>query len=152
MGGGFFTRQSDGSYRARALNAGYSWTDLYLMGLASPEEVQPWFYLANTNPPLPLAYWPPDNIVVEGTRHDVNVNQIIAAHGARNPTVNWSQKEFRVAFVLVTAPGKDPTDAEVAKLNQWRTLLERNFVIATGGRGKLSTSFVRTAKKRGVGR
>lgn len=152
MGGGFFTQQGNGTWKARALNAGYSWTDLYLMGLASPEEVTPWFYLANTNPALPNAYWPQDGIVVEGNRHDVNVGQIIAAHGPRTPTAATSQKEFRVAFVLVTEPNKQPTAAEIAKLNEWRALLEKNFSIATGGRGKLTTTYVRTTKRRGVAR
>ncbi|HYI07666.1 MAG TPA: hypothetical protein VEK57_01225 [Thermoanaerobaculia bacterium] len=152
MGGGFFTMQGDGTWKARALNAGYSWTDLYLMGLAAPDEVQPWFYLSNTNPTLPDAYWPQDGIVVQGTRRNVNVGQIIDAHGPRNPSAATSQKEFRVAFVLVTEPNKQPTPAEMAKLNEWRRLLERNFALATGGRGRLTTSYVRTTKRRGVGR
>ena len=114
--------------------------------------MQPWFYLANTNPALPDAYWPQDGIVVQGNKRDVNVGQIIAAHGARYPSVAASQKEFRVAFVLVTEPGKQPAAAEMAKVNEWRALLERNFALATGGRGKLTTTYVRTNKRRTVPR
>jgi hypothetical protein len=152
MGGGTFTQQGDGTWKARARNAGYSWTDLYLMGLASPEEVTPWFYLADTNPALPSAYWPQDGIVVSGAKRDVHVGQIIDAHGPRLPTAATSQKEFRVAFVLVTEPNKQPTAAQIAKLNEWRALMEKNFSIATGGRGKLTTTYVRTHKRRGVAR
>ncbi|HEX8408068.1 MAG TPA: hypothetical protein VF883_04350 [Thermoanaerobaculia bacterium] len=148
MGGAFFTRQGDGSYKAHAANHGFSWHDLYLMGLAAPEEVEPWFYLAGTN--LPGAYWPPEGAVVTGERRDVQVSQIVDAHGPRNPSVALSQKKFRVLFVLVTEEGTEPTDAEVAKLNEWRTLMERNFELATGGRGKLVTTFVRPSKKRAV--
>lgn len=150
MGGGFFTRQGDGSYIARAANAGYSWTDLYLMGLAAPEEVQPWFYLAGTSPALPQAYWPQDGIVVQGERRNVNIGQIIDVHGPRNPATATSQKDFRVAFVLVTEPGREATAAEIAKLNEWRALMERNFAIATGGRGRLTTTYVRAGKPRSV--
>lgn len=150
MGGAFFTRQGDGSYKTRAANAGFSWTDLYLMGLAAPEEVQPWFYLADTSPALPQAYWPADGLTVTGTRRDVNIGQIIDVHGPRNPTSATSQKDFRIAFVLVTEPGREATAAEMARLKEWRALMERNFAIATGGRGRLTTSYVRVGKKRGV--
>jgi len=54
--------------------------------------------------------------------------------------------------VLVTEAGQDPTEAEVAKLNEWRALMERNFATATGGRGALETTFVEPARKRTVRR
>lgn len=150
MGGGFFSPQPEGTYRARALNVGYSWTDLYLMGLAAPEEVQPWFYLADTNPPLAKEYWPVDNAVVTGNRREVGVQQIVDVHGPRIPTAAHSDKRFKVLFVLVTEPGRTPTEAEIAKLEEWRALLERNFALATGGRGSVSTGFVKPARKRAV--
>ena len=148
MGGGFFTPQNDGTYRAHAANQGYSWTDLYLMGLADPEEVPPWFYLAGTT--LPGAYWPEEGSVVNGQRRDVAVSQVTTALGPRLPTTALSQRVFKVLFVLVTEEDRDPTDAEVAKLNEWRALMERNFAIATGGRARLSTSFARPDKRRAV--
>jgi len=146
MGGAFFTPQTDGSYRAHAANMGYSWTDLYLMGLAATSEVPPWFYLAGTD--LPREYWPQEGAVAFGEKRNVQVNQITAVHGARIPSTALSQRQFRVAFVLVTEDGVEATDAEVAKLNEWRMLMERNFAIATGGRGRLVTTFVRPEKRR----
>ncbi|HYH07252.1 MAG TPA: hypothetical protein VEK11_09375 [Thermoanaerobaculia bacterium] len=150
MGGAFFVAQPDGKYTARAVNVGYSWTDLYLMGLAAPEDVQPWFYLANTNPKLPDAYWPVDNTTVTGQKRNVAVQQIIDVHGARTPSVSLAQKQFRVAFVLVTENGREATAEEVAKLTAWRSILERNFATATGGRGRLVTTVVKPAKTRAV--
>jgi hypothetical protein len=146
MGGAYFTPQTDGSYKAHAANYGYSWTDLYLMGLAAPEEVAPWFYLAGTD--LPLEYWPAEGAIANGEKRDVEVGQIIAVHGPRIPSVALSQKQFRVLFVLVTEEGVEATDAEVAKLNGWRALMEQNFATATGGRGKLITTFTRPGKRR----
>jgi hypothetical protein len=146
MGGGYFTPQPDGSYVAHAAAMGYSWTDLYIMGLAAKEEVPPWFYLAGTD--LPGAYWPGEGDVVTGQKRDVVIGQITAAHGARIPSFALSQRQFRVLFVLVTENGQEPTDAEVAKLNEWRRVMERNFALATGGRGRLITTFVRPGRRR----
>lgn len=148
MGGAYFTQTEEGTWKATAANSGFSWTDLYLMGLASAEEVRPWFYLADTDPALPLAYWPQDGIVVSGSKKDVNVQQIIDVHGPRIPQIGAAQKQFRVAFVLVTEPGVEPAAVEVAKLNEWRALFERDFLTATGGRGSVRASFTRVSKKR----
>ena len=148
MGGAYFTPQTDGSYVAHAANMGYSWTDLYLMGLAAPEEVPPWFYLAGTN--LPREYWPTEGAIANGEKREVQLSQIVAVHGARKPSTALSQRQFRVLFILVTEDGVEATDAEVAKLNEWRMLMERNFATATGGRGKLVTTFVRPAKRRAL--
>ncbi|HUR80218.1 MAG TPA: hypothetical protein VM733_05605 [Thermoanaerobaculia bacterium] len=145
MGGAYFTPQPDGTYKAYVANYGYSWTDLYLMGLAAPEEVPPWFYIANTD--LPKAYWPAQGQIADGDRRNVELSQVTAVHGARTPSVALAQKRFRVLFVLVTEDA-EPTEAEVAKLNQWREVMSRNFDIATGGRGRLDTAFVRAAKTR----
>jgi hypothetical protein len=148
MGGAYFRPESSGSWRTVSNNNGYSWTDLYLMGLAAPEEVTPWFYLANTNPLLPNAYWPPNDITVTGQRRDVAIGQILDVHGPRSPSAGLSQRQFRVLFVLVTEPGREPTAEEIAKLNEWRALLEHNFALATGGRGSIRTSFVQPSRKR----
>lgn len=150
MGGGFFTPQVNGTYQAHAANMGYSWTDLYLMGLAAPEEVPPWFYLAGTN--LPLEYWPAEGAVASGERRDVSIGQITAVHGKRIPSSAVSEKRFRVLFVLVSESGQDATETEVAKLDEWRTLMMRNFSAATGGRASLATSYVELAKKRSARR
>lgn len=146
MGGAYFSPQPGGLYRAHVANYGYSWTDLYLMGLAAPEEVPPWFYFAGTT--LPREYWPEEGAIVTGEKRDVEVGQIIAANGPRKPSAAISQRQFRVLFVLVTENGTEATDAEVAKLNHWRELMEHNFATATGGRGKLITTFVRPGRRR----
>lgn len=148
MGGGFFTAQGDGMFQARASNSGYSWTDLYLMGLAAPQEVPPWFYLRNSDPPLPLQYYPTNGAVVRAEQRDVNVDQIIAAEGPRNPPAAMSQRSFRVLFVLVTE--SEPSASEIAKLNEWRALLVKDFDLATGGRAKVDTNWVRPTKRRAV--
>jgi len=146
MGGATFT-ESGGRYLAHTANNGFSWTDLYLMGLAAPEEVPSWYYLANTSPALPNEYWPAEGANVTGERRDVSVDQIIAAEGARHPSTALSQRLFRVLFVLVT-DGPQPTGEEVAKVNVFRALLEDTFALATGQRGRVETEWVNVPKKR----
>ena len=146
MGGAVFLHEGGNAYRTRVANRGFSWMDLYLMGLAATSEVPPWYYLTGTS--LRAEYWPDDNIVVNGEKKDVGINQVIYVHGERNPSVALSQKKFRVLFVLVTPPGKEASEAEVAKMNEWRALLERTFLLATGGRGRGETTFVKPTRRR----
>lgn len=151
MGGAYFNQEPDGRWKARVANNGFSWLDLYLMGLASPEEVAPFFYLAATQPELGPAYWPTDGVVVSGTKRDVAVQQLIDAEGGRNPTAAFSQKGFRVLFALVTETDREPTPAETAKIGEFRTLLTRNFALATGGRGAVRTDHATPVRRRSVG-
>jgi hypothetical protein len=145
MGGAYFTPQPDGTHKAHVANYGFSWTDLYLMGLAAPQEVPDWFYIANTD--LPKAYWPAQGAIANGEKRNVNLSQVTAVHGPRIPSVGLAQKRFRVLFVLATE-GAEPTAEEVAKLNRWREVMAHNFDLATGGRGRLETAFVRAGKTR----
>ena len=109
--------------------------------------MRPWFYIANSS--LPKAYWPEQGAIASGERRNVQLTQITDVHGPRNPSSATSQRLFRVLFVLVTE-GAEPTAGEVAKLNEWRTVMERDFATATGGRGRLETSYVRAGRRRGV--
>jgi hypothetical protein len=149
MGGATFALQNDGRFKAHATNYGYSWTDLYLMGLAAPTEVPQWYYLANTDPALPKEYWPAEGAVVTAERRNVSLDQVVAVEGTRNPSVALSQRLFRVMFVLVT-DGGEPTAEQVAKMNEWRALFEKNFSLATGGRARVATDYVAVPKKRAV--
>ena len=152
MGGAYFSLEGDGRWKARVANNGYSWLDLYLMGLASPEEVAPFFYLAATSPALAGAYSPTDGTVVSGTRRDVALQQLIEVEGPRKPTTAFSQKGFRVVFALVTEDDREPTTAETAKLDELRTLLTRNFALATGGRGGVQANYAVPTRRRSAGK
>ena len=44
------------------------------MGLADEGEVAPWFHLTESDPALPGAYWPADNLTVTATRVDVGLD------------------------------------------------------------------------------
>ncbi|MDX1582313.1 MAG: hypothetical protein R3338_01815 [Thermoanaerobaculia bacterium] len=141
MGGSWFQEVGDGLYRARDPLApyGFSWHELYLMGLAGPEEVEPWFYIADSDPELGDAYYPPDGIVVSGERRDVTIDQLIDAMGPRVPGVDSSRKRFQVYFVLLVRDLDEVTEEEIEDLGEKRQLLRSAIPAATGGRGSVDT-------------
>ena len=141
MGGGYFTQDGNRFTSSNASPYGFSWLNLYLMGLASAEEVPPMMVIDNADPPLGRSYWPPNNITVTGTRHDLTIDQVIEAMGPRRPSAASSQKAFRVIFVLVAAPSGD-VSADLAKVDAARAAFAGLFDKATGHRGSVETLFV----------
>jgi hypothetical protein len=138
MGGGFFTTNSDGSFTSAAYGPyGYSWLDLYLMGLADASEVEPWYYIADSDPQLAGEYYAPPNQTYRGTRRDVGLEQVISGTGIRVPAARDSQRQFRVAFVLLT--DREPSQFDMEQMQLYRTLLEADFRTATNGRGAVAT-------------
>jgi len=133
MGGGYFTQSGNTFTSASASPYGYSWLDLYLMGLAGPEEVPPMYYIAGTNPPLGDSYTPPSNVTVTGTRRDVTMQQVLDVMGPRTPQ---DQRSFKVVFVLVSS---DPSSTDLARVDAYRRAFEENFAKATGNRAVVQT-------------
>ena len=140
MGGAFFTDHFDGKFTTGGYGPyGYSWLDLYLMGLAGAEEVPPMFYVGDSAPSLGGEYYAPVNRTYSGTRRDFTIQQVIDGTGPRKPAYPGAQKHFRVVFVLLTDPRRDPTDEELASVEHYRQLLEADFRTATNRRGEVST-------------
>lgn len=155
MGGGFFTDNGNSTFTSGKRHYyGYSFLDLYLMGLAPPDEVPSYFYIANSNPPLAQSYYPPENQTYSGTRRDVAMSQLLEAMGPRKPAYPDTQRKFRVVFVLLSDPNAPATDAELALVDGYRREMEAAFVLATGGRGQVATSLPNPPgkKRRAVGR
>ena len=141
MGGGFFTDHLDGNFSTGGYGPyGYSWLDLYLIGLAGPEEVPPMFYVDDAAPKLGDEYYAPANQTYTGTRRDFTIQNVIDGTGPRKPAYPETQRHFRVVFVLLTDPQRAPTDEELASVDHYRQLLEADFRTATSGRGTVSTT------------
>jgi hypothetical protein len=81
-----------------------------------------------------------DNIVFRAGRLDLSVTDIIEAEGERLPPVETSQKSFRSAFVLLVPRGKEPLDADIARVEAIRKGWEGFFSKAADGRATMSTS------------
>jgi hypothetical protein len=138
MGGGSFVDAAQGKFRSSSAlrNSGLTWHELYLMGLAAPSEVEPWWYIRDADPQLGDEYFPPPDMEVTGTRVDVSIDQIIDAMGPRVPSYENSQKTFHVLFVVLERAGS-PVQSVDEKL---RTDFEVLFNEATGGRGSVITT------------
>lgn len=140
MGGGVFTQAGNRFTAAPRSPYGYSWLDLYLMGLASPEEVPTMYVIDDTNPPLGVSYNPPGGITVTGTRHDITVQQVIDAMGPRQPAASSSDRVFNVLFVVVASPERDVAP-DLARVDDIRRTFVDNFSKATGRRGSVDTLY-----------
>lgn len=141
MEGNVWRDNGDGSFStpANVLVDGYSELDQYLMGLRSPEDVQDSFVIINPDSSISRSTSTRRNVTVLGTRRAVTIQDIIEANGPRIPTAETSQKEFRVAFILLVQQGTTPSSSTLDKLNLFRTAWEDYFFQATDGRARIDT-------------
>ncbi len=89
--------------------------DLYGMGIYRAEQVPPFYAIDEATldgMPLTPTSRIPRGARVQGRRLDVTIEQVVAALGPRNPPARTEDPYYRVALVLLTAPGQ--TDAEIA--------------------------------------
>jgi MYXO-CTERM domain-containing protein len=145
MDGNVLTLTSDGYYQTSALMSTYWALDLYAMGLAPATEVPPWFLIKNavtsTGRMVNPAVYLRNGAKIQGTREDIEINQVLAAEGPRTPAWDQSPHAFRVAFVVVTKPGEHASQVmNVAKvLDEARVVWEKQFAQYTGGRASMCT-------------
>ena len=139
MGGGWFEDLGAGQFQVPIYSsAGYSWWELYLMGLASPDEVPPWFYVANVQPPV-TGLAPGGGQRYSGMRKDVRVEQIISALGPRVPSFEQSQRTFRTLFAIVERADAPATSQQLAAVALYASEFPRRFSAMTGQRGRIAT-------------
>ncbi|MCC6366590.1 MAG: hypothetical protein IT165_23985 [Bryobacterales bacterium] len=100
----------------------YSPLDQYLMGFRPPEQVHPVFLVqrtgfANENPPQ-------KGVSFNGERQNITVDDIIMAEGRRSPDSTVAQRRFRMAVILVVPDGTEPSQADLAQVDQLRANFE----------------------------
>ena len=123
---------------------GYSPFDLYLMGFAMPKEAPPSFYV--TGATVSPSALPQKGTGFDGVRRDVSIDDLIAAqNGPRVPDSTVSPRRFRMAFILVTSAGGQPSAADMAKLESFRSQFESYFMGATGSRATMETRLRKSA-------
>ncbi len=144
MGGSNWQDNGDGTFSSPPENQGgsngFSWHELYLLGLADPAEVADWWYIRDAVPPLPNAYWAPNDTTVAGTRVPVTLDQIIAIEGPRFPAYPDSPDSFLTPMVLVVRPGALSPD-EITTVQDLCTVWQGRFNEATDFRGSLRCLF-----------
>jgi hypothetical protein len=132
-----------GSFRTTASVQRYSRLDQYAMGLVADNQVPPFFYVDNpTNVAgnRTASSAPAVGVTFNGTRRDVNIQDVIAVLGPRQPSVADSSKVHRQAFILVVGAGRQPDSGQVAKLDRIRRAWETFFFQATEGRMQAVTT------------
>lgn len=142
MGGGVWQDNFDGAYTQLDDNyyvpaTGYSYLDLYLMGLISPDEAPDFFILrhlvfagrdANGRP------------IFKADRTKVTIQDVIAAEGVRTPGVDRSQRHFNTGMVMVVQHGFQPSPLLIKRTNGIRKQWIRYFSIVTGRRASMTVN------------
>ena len=142
MGGGVWQDNFDGTYTQLDDDyyvppTGYSYLDLYLMGLISPAEVPDFFLLTNMVPEGRDANGHP---IFKADRTKITIQDVIAAEGPRSPDVAHSQRQFNTGMVVIVESGKKPTPGLVADVNAIRLKWMQYFDRVTGGRATMTAN------------
>jgi len=109
---GTFTQLDDDYYVPAT---GYSYLDLYLMGLISSTEVPDFFVLKNLEPSGKDRMGHP---LFRADRVKVTIQDVIAAEGPRLPDVDHSQRNFHTGIVLIVERGQKPSDELIERARQ----------------------------------
>ncbi len=154
MEGNDWVDNLDGTWAIDLSTSTYSTLDMYLMGLAPPEEVGPQTFLrveqvdqdavgrdpASTPLFLEAESGPADDIVVPATSVVFSVDDIVAAEGARDPAYGDAPTQFRMAMVVVLLADDDLKDRDLEKIDELRLSWETDWEEDVLGRGDLVTT------------
>lgn len=131
----------DGTFTVVSVMDRFGPLDLYVMGYLSADEVPP-FYLLRDAGIGPLAVWEGlgPGQTVAATKVPLTVQDIIAASGPQ-PPIDTRQKDYRVAFVIVTEPGQPASAVTgmVQEVESIRQQWDEIYVTWTMGRGTMCT-------------
>ncbi len=137
MGGAYWRENGDGTFSPTSgwwtKRGGFSWLDLYLMGLATPDEVPDMFVLHNLEQVGEDRDGP-----YTAEKEIVTMDQVLAATGARNPPSDRSRKVFNTGFVYFLLPGQEPDPELLREHADYRDRALEHWRRVTGGRGRLT--------------
>ena len=142
MGGGVWQDNFDGTFTQLDDDyyvpaTGYSYLDLYLMGLISPAEVPGFFILRNLVPVSKDANGHP---IFKAERTKVTIQDVIAVEGVRSPGVDKSQRHFNTGMVIVVQHGAKPSRELIERTNGIRGQWIEYFSITTGHRASMTAN------------
>ena len=144
MGGNYWRENPDGTFTPTSgwtsRGGGFSWLDLYLMGLAAPEEVPDMFVLRNLRETG--AGWGGAHAA---EKEVVTMEQVLAAMGPRIPSPEWARETFNTGFVYFLLPAQEPVAGLLHEHARYRDRAIAHWHHVTGGRGRL-TSEVRARR------
>jgi hypothetical protein len=140
MGGGVWQDNFDGTYTQLDDNyyvpaTGYSYLDLYLMGMISASEVPDFFILRNLTP---AGHDSNGHRIFKADRTKVTIQDVIAVEGPRLPDVDHAQKGFNTGMVVVVEHGKAPSPELVERTNGIRERWIDYWTTVTGHRSTMT--------------
>ena len=142
MGGGVWQDNFDGTFTQLDDNyyvpaTGWSYLDLYLMGLISAQEVPDFFILRNL---VPAGRDAQNRPIYKANRTKITIEDIIAAEGPRLPDVYHSQRAFNTGMVVIVEHGKTPSKELVERADGIRKQWMDYWWKTTGGRSTMTTN------------
>jgi hypothetical protein len=140
LGGGVWQDNFDGTYTLLRDGffvpaTGYSYLDLYFMGLISATEVPDVFLLTH------LAKAGKDlngHPIFKADRTKITIQDVIAAEGPRLPDVDHSQRNFNTGIVVVVEHGQSPSPQLIEQGNGIRRQWIDYWETATGHRASMT--------------
>jgi len=135
----------DGLFETTGIVSGYSALDLYAMGLVSPAELAPFFYVAEADDFRPARSYrvssgPEVGVQFSGIRREVQIADVVAAMGPRVPSAGNAPRRLRQAFVLVADAAAPASGERLAAVARIRRRFEAWYSGATWGRGSVDTT------------
>lgn len=142
MGGGVWQDNCDGTYTQLDDDyyvpaTGYSYLDLYLMGLISAAEVPDFFILKNL---IQVGKDANGHPIFKAERTKVTIQDVIAIEGPRLPDVEHSQKRFNTGIVVVVEHGKTPSRELIERANGISQQWVDYWATTTGHRASMTTN------------
>ena len=142
MGGGVWQDNFDGTFTQLDDNyyvpaTGWSYLDLYLMGLISAQEVPDFFILRNL---APAGKDPQGRPLYKANRTKVTIQDVIAAEGPRLPDVYHSQRIFNTGMVVIVEHGKKPSKELIERTNGIRQQWMEYWWKTTSGRSSMTAN------------
>jgi hypothetical protein len=142
MGGGVWQDNLDGTFTQLDDDyyvpaTGYSYLDLYLMGLISAAEVPDFFILRNL---VPTGKDTNGHPIFKADRTKVTIQDVIAAEGPRSPDVDHSQRKFKTGIVVMVEHGKAPSPELIERTNGIRVQWIDYWGTVTGHRASMTTN------------
>jgi hypothetical protein len=142
MGGGVWQDNFDGTYTQLDDDyyvpaTGWSYLDLYLMGLISPAEVPDFFILRNL---VPAGEDANGHSIFKADRIKVTIQDVIAAEGERSPGVDKSQRQFNTGMVMMVQHGTKPSSELLERAAGIRKQWIDYFSVTTGRRASMTAN------------
>jgi hypothetical protein len=142
MGGGVWQDNFDGTYTQLDDNyyvpaTGYSYLDLYLMGLISAAEVPDFFILRNL---VPVGHDSNGHPIFKADRTKITIQDVIAVEGPRLPDVEHAQKNFNTGMVMVVEHGKRPSPELIERTGGIREQWMDYWATSTGHRSAMTAN------------